>query len=258
MPVHARFATILRRAVLAAALLTVPLLAALPAQPARADSFTPAQKAEIVQIMRDALKKDPSILRDAVTALQADDTARAADATSRAIAAHQDALLDPADPIAGNPNAHVTLIEFFDVRCPYCRQMEPDLERLLAQDHDLRILYKDLPILGPPSVLASRALLAAQRQRQYLPMRAILMADPPQIDMAMIKAAALKLGLDWPRLQKDMQDPEISRALAANVALAKTLGIDGTPAFVLGDTLIPGAVSMADLQRAIAAVRAGG
>ncbi|MDE2517569.1 MAG: thioredoxin domain-containing protein [Rhodospirillales bacterium] len=223
-----------------------------------ADAFTPAQRAEIVQIVRQALKQDPSILRDAVAAMQQDDAAKQADAQAMAIAAQKAALLGPASPFAGNPAAKVTLIEFFDVRCPYCRQMEPDMAKLLAQDHDLRIIYKDLPILGPPSVLASRALLAAQRQGKYLPMRSLLMADPPQIDMAMVQAAAAKLGLDWPRLRKDMQSSAVSDQIRANLALARALKIDGTPAFVLGDTLIPGAIGMADLQQAIAAQRKAG
>ena len=128
--------------------------------PVRANEFTPAQRAEIVQILRDALKQDPSILRDAVGAMQADE----GEQQRAALAAAKDRLIDPADPVGGNPNGDVTIVEFFDTRCPYCRKLEPSMAELLASDHGVRLVYKDLPILGPPSELGSKALLAAQRQ----------------------------------------------------------------------------------------------
>ena len=134
------------------------LAACLLSLPARAAEFTPAQRAEIVQILRDALKQDPSILRDAVTAMQTDE----GDRQRAALAAAKDTLVDPADPVGGNPKGDVTIVEFFDTRCPYCRKLEPTMADLLARDHGVRLVYKDLPILGPASVLGSKALLAAQ------------------------------------------------------------------------------------------------
>ena len=131
--------------------------------PTQASEFTAAQRAEIVQILRDALKQDPSILREAVDALQADDGKN----QRAALAAAKDSLVDPADPVNGNPNGDVTIVEFFDTRCPYCRKLEPSMAELLAHDHGVRLVYKDLPILGPASVLGSKALLAAQRQGGY-------------------------------------------------------------------------------------------
>ena len=119
--------------------------------PAWANEFTPAQRAEIVQILRDALKQDPSILRDAVNALQTDDGER----QKMALAAAKDTLIDPADPVGGNPQGDVTIVEFFDTRCPYCRKLEPAMAELRARDHGVRLVYKDLPILGPASVLGS-------------------------------------------------------------------------------------------------------
>lgn len=227
-------------------------IACLLAQPVRADEFTPAQRAEIVQILRDALKRDPSILRDAIAAMDADDDAQHA----AALAAAQSTLVTPEDPVAGNPKGNVTIVEFFDTRCPYCRKMEPAMTEFLAQDGNVRLVYKDLPILGPASVLGSKALLAAQKQGGYDKLRSALMAAPPQTTMAMIREAALHLGLDWPRLEHDMEEPAISERLAANVNLARSIGIDGTPALVIGKTLIPGALSVAELTQAVAAARA--
>ena len=225
--------------------------------PLRADAseFTPAQRAEIVAIMRQALKQDPSILRDAVAALQADDTERSQTASRTAIAAARDRLVSPADPIAGDPQGDVTIVEFFDTRCPYCRRMEPTMAQFLAQDKRVRLVYKDLPILGPASLMGSKALLAAQNQGAYEPMRNAVMRLPPDTTMAQLESTARGLGLDWPRMQRDMDDPAIQTRLGQNLALAKTLGIQGTPALIVGGDLIPGAVDLPDLQKIVTAAR---
>ncbi len=224
--------------------------------PVRAAEFTPAQRAEIVQILREALKQDPSILRDAVSALRADDGDRQREASRAAIAQARDALLDPADPVGGNPSGDVTIVEFFDTRCPYCRRLEPTMADLLARDHGVRLIYKDLPILGPASTLGSRALLAAQRQGGYEKLRTAIMAAPPETTKDTVKAAAQRLGLDWPRLERDMEDAAIQARLDANVKLAQSIGIEGTPALIIGGNLIPGAVDLAELRKAVAAARA--
>lgn len=242
----------LARALATAVLLIVPLIAGSSV----AAEFTPAQRAEIVQIVREALKQDPSILRDAVDALRQENSRQDADASRAAILAHRDAMVTPDDPIAGNKDGTATIIEFYDTRCPYCRQMEPTMTRLLQQDHNVRLVYKDLPILGPASVIAAHALLAAQKQGGYDALRTALMKLPPDYTKDEILAIARKLGLDDARLAKDMDDPTITARLDANLQLARALGIDGTPALIIGDTLIPGAVEMAELEKDIAAVRA--
>ena len=153
--------------------------------------FTPVQRAAIVDILRQALKSDPSILRDAVTAMQADDGVREEAAARAAIASSQQALLHTeGDPVSGNPNGDVTLVEFFDVRCPYCRRMLPVLADLQRQDRKIRVVYKDIPILGPASVLGTRAELAAQKQGGYQKMHDALMAGTPNIDESVVKTAA--------------------------------------------------------------------
>lgn len=227
------------------------LAACLPLVSVQADEFTPAQRAEIVQILRDALKQDPSILRDAVAAMQADEANR----QRAAIAAARTTMVDPADPVAGNPNGDVTIVEFFDTRCPYCRKLEPTMADLLARDHRVRLVYKDLPILGPASVLGSKALMAAQQQGGYEKLRAAIMSAPPDTTKAMIQSAAEHIGLDWKRLDHDMNDPAIATRIEANLKQARDLGIEGTPALVIGGELIPGAVDLAELQKAVATAR---
>ena len=225
------------------------------ARSAAADSFTPAQRAEIVAIVRDALIHDPSILRDAVSALQADDGARQQAASQALLVAHRDALVTAADPIAGNPHGDVTIVEFFDTRCPYCRRMEPVMQKFLAEDRSVRLVYKDLPILGPASLLGSKALLAAQRQGGYAALREAVMQLPPDTTLAMIRTAAERLGLDWDRLSRDMAAPEVQQRIDANLNLARTLEIDGTPALVIGNTMVPGAVNLPELEKAVAEAR---
>jgi protein-disulfide isomerase len=222
------------------------------AVPAMADEFTPAQRAEIVQILRGALKQDPSILRDAVGALQADD----GDHQRAALAAAKDSLVDPADPVAGNARGDVTIVEFFDTRCPYCRKLEPTMADLLARDRGVRLVYKDLPILGPASVLGSKALLAAQKQGGYEKLRDAIMAAPPQTTKAIIQEAAQRVGLDWKRLERDMDDPAIQARINTNLQLARSVGIEGTPALVIGGELIRGAVDLAELRKAVTTARA--
>jgi protein-disulfide isomerase len=228
----------------------------IPIATGRAAEFTPAQRVEIVQILRDALKQDPSILRDAVTALQAEEGDRQQAASRAAIAAARDKMVDPADPVAGNAKGDVTIVEFFDTRCPYCRKLEPTMAKFLARDHGVRLVYKDLPILGPASVLGSKALLAAQKQGGYEKLRDAIMLAPPDTTKAMIQADAQKLGLDWKRLERDMDDPAITVRIQSNLKLAHDLGIEGTPAMVIGGTLIPGAIDIADLAKAVASERA--
>jgi protein-disulfide isomerase len=225
------------------------------AQAAAAAGFTPAQRDEIVGIVRDALKSDPSILRDAIVALQADEAKHDQDTARAAIARSRDSLVNPADPVAGDPKGDVTIVEFFDTRCPYCRKIEPVMDSFLNQDRRVRLVYKDLPILGPASVLGSKALLAAQRQNAYVKMREAVMKLPPDTTLAQIETTARSLGLDWHRMARDMDDPSVQARIDANLKLARELGIQGTPALVIGEALIPGAVDLGDLRKAVADVR---
>jgi len=224
------------------------------APPAFADPLTAAQRAEVVQIIRQALTQDPSILRDAIVAMQADDARRQSQATQATTAPGKIALISPEDPVAGNPHGDVTVVEFYDLRCPYCRGMEPEVTQFLQQDHGVRLVYKDLPILGPPSVLGARALLAAQKQGAYAQLRTALMRDPPDFTLQSIHLDSQKLGLNWDRLQHDMDDPSVQQRLDNNVNLASAMGIEGTPTFVVGQTIISGA-DLDNVQKAVAAMR---
>jgi len=233
------------------------LLASLAfAPPALAQGFSPEQRREIVDVLRDALRQDPNILRDALVALEEADTNAKAGAQRAAITAQAAALFRNAeDPVKGNPQGAVTVVEFFDARCGYCKQIHPAVEQLLRRQGDVRLVLKDLPILGPNSLLASRALLAAQRQGKYAELYDTLMKLREEPAEPVLKREAEKLGLDWARLRRDMDDPAIARRLEANTRLAGALRIEGTPALIIGDTLVPGAVDLATLERLVAEAR---
>lgn len=246
--------TSLRNAVLAGALALAASAASAQQAP---PGFTDAQRAEIVGILRDALRSDPSILREALEGLELAERREREGAGRAAIAANAEALFrDPADPAIGNPQGAVTVVEFFDPRCGYCKRMIPVVEELLRRQRDVRWVMKDFPILGPTSVLASRALLAAQKQGKYAELHDAVMKLREEPAEPVLKREAERAGLDWARLKRDMDDPAVQRRLDANGRLAQALQIQGTPAMVVGGTLVPGAVDLATLERLVAEARA--
>lgn len=226
------------------------------AAPASAEEFSPAQRQAIVSVLRDALKQDPSIIRDALAAMQADEQQRQEKVTRDVIAMLGPRLIDPADPVAGNPIGDVTVIEFYDTRCPYCRRMMPVMGELLRADPNVRIVFKDMPVLGPNSQLESQALLAAQKQGGYFPMQQAIMTAGGTSTRDSLRLTAERIGLDGGKLARDMDEVAIKARLEANTQLAQQLGIEGTPAFIVGQRLIAGAADLAEILRAVAEVRA--
>jgi protein-disulfide isomerase len=212
---------------------------------------------QVEKIVRDYLLREPEIIYQALQELQRrEDEAKAARQRA-AIAANQSQLLDAAHtPIGGNPDGDVTLVEFFDYHCAYCRRVVSSVRALMDEDPDLRLVFKDLPVLGPDSVRAAKAALASRKQNGYVPFHFALMASD-DLSIEGIRAAAAAVGLDPKRLEADMDSPEVNQAIDANYALANELGIQGTPAFVIGDQLIPGAVDKARLEQLIQQARAG-
>ncbi|MDF1585936.1 DsbA family protein [Marinimicrococcus flavescens] len=210
---------------------------------------------EVERIVRDYLLREPEILVEALEALQQRRQIAEAEAQKDALAARAGELFeDPSDPVV-NEGGDVTVVEFFDYRCPYCRNMVPELVELLDEDRGLRVVFKEIPILGEESRLASRAALAAARQDKYMAMHEALMSTK-DFSEAGIEKIAKEIGLDVARLKKDMGSEEISRKIEENLALASELGINGTPSFIIGETLIPGAVPVARLAQLVEAQRA--
>jgi protein-disulfide isomerase len=232
---------------------------ALTPWPASADSSMPQDKAGLDQAIHDYLMSHPDVVLQALKAGQQQADAEAAEQSRRTIITKQEELIEaPDDLVQGNPKGDVTVVEFFDYRCPYCKQVEPSLDALLKEDGKLRIVYKEFPILGEASTYATRVALAAKQQGKYAEFHRAMMATKGEIGDDAVLAVAAALGLDMTKLKADMAAPEIDKLIDRNYTLADALDIQGTPALIIGDTLIPGATDLDALRKDIAAVRKGG
>ena len=221
-----------------------------------AQSFSPAQKQEIDGLIHDYLQQHPEAVMDALKAAQQQADAAKAAAAKQTIAAKRNELLhDPNSAVAGNPNGDVTLVEFFDYRCPYCKAIEPSLDALIKEDGNLRVVYKEFPILGPTSVVASRVAIAARQQGKYAAFHARMMALKGNIDDDAVMKVAEASGIDLAKLKRDMTAASVGQIIQRNYALADALGIDATPALVIGDQLTMGAVDIDGLRQLIADAR---
>ena len=208
------------------------------------------------QRVRDYLLKNPEVIMEALQILQERQRAAEAENFKRTITERSEEILnDSAAPVGGNAAGDVTLVEFFDYNCPYCRKVAPTMADLEEADPDLRIVYKEYPILGPGSEFAARAALASRKQGKYVPFHHALMQASEQVTEETVMEIARVVGLDPEQLGADMQDPAIQAAIARNLELANALGITGTPSFVIGDRIVPGAADFRTLQGLIADVR---
>jgi len=184
---------------------------------------------------------------------------RKEEARRQALTSNAKALFDDGvSYVAGNPKGDVTLVEFFDYRCGYCKQVQQSVMTLIKEDPRLRVVLKELPVLGPDSVLASRAAIAALEQDKggkYLGFHNALMSFRGQLTEAEVFRIAASSGLDVTKLKADMAAPKVEQVIRANLALAEKLGINGTPGFVIGQELIPGAISLESMRKLVQAAR---
>src|ERR1700751_4591441 len=189
--------------------------------PVRAAEIPTEQRQAIEGIIHDYLLHKPDVLIEALHGAE-DKLNREADAKAEKVLGDQrrEIFDDPATPVGGNPQGDVTIVEFFDYRCPYCKQVLPSLQALLKEDHKLRFVYKEMPVLGPASVTAAHAALAAQRQGKYEAFHNAMMATKGQITDETVYKVAGSVGLDVDRMKQDMTAPEIAQSLKANLALA--------------------------------------
>jgi protein-disulfide isomerase len=243
---------------LAALAVACGLTAALHAQAIRAAEIPSEQRQAIEGIIHDYLLNNPDVLIEALRSAE-EKVNREADAKATTILSDRasEVFDNPATPVGGNPKGNVTIVEFFDYRCPYCKQVLPALQALLKEDHGLRFVYKEFPVLGPASVTAAHAALAAQRQGKYEAFHTSMMAAKGQITEDTIYKVAGSVGLDVDRLKQDMAAPEIEQELKANLALAEALNIRGTPGFIIGKKIVPGALDLDALKDMIAEARKG-
>ncbi|TDP47957.1 DsbA family protein [Zavarzinia compransoris] len=238
-------------------LLGTSLAALLLAQgPALAETFDPAAKQEIREIVKDYLMEHPEVILEAVQALQdRQEQARANQAKDLIVQLREQLLRDSRDPVIGNPKGDITLVEFFDYRCGYCKQAQPILAELIKSDPKLRVVLKEFPILGPDSLVASKAAIAALAQGKYPVFHEALIATRGTLSDDKIMDIAKSVGLDTAKLKADMEKPEITGQISDIHGLAQRLEINGTPSFIVGDTLVPGAVDLETLKKLVAEAR---
>ena len=218
--------------------------------------FTALQKNDIRNTVREYILENPQVIVEALDAVQSQQQRSEGRRRQSAVVARADQLYrSRSDPSVGDPKATVTIVEFFDYQCPYCRRMAQQLAELNKDDPDLRIVYKEFPIFGPASTLAARAALGAARQGKYEEFHLALMGIRGAPSERSIFRAAERIGLDAGRLRADMNSPNTQRIFQRNHQLAQELGIRGTPAFVIGDQVIPGAIEIRRLRELIAEQR---
>jgi protein-disulfide isomerase len=235
------------------------LLANLPTQ-VRAkptEGFTATQKAEIEAIVRQYLvDKNPETINEAMKVVNQREQARKETAAKEALSRNKSLIFgDSSSPVLGNPKGDVTIVEFYDYSCGYCKASHAAVAELLKTDKNVRLIAKEFPILGEGSMLAARAALASVKQNKFDKFHAALMEYREQFDEAAIMNLARQAGLDPARLKRDMNDKAIDQAIAKNQQLGNELGITGTPMFIIGDTVNPGGLDAAALKQAVANAR---
>lgn len=250
-----------RHAVLAvAALGALAVAPALISQNAGAETaaagFTEAQKKEIGQVVKEYLLENPGIIFEAADKHRAKMEADAAKAAEASIDENIEWLTRPEAPSIGSSNPDITVVEFFDYNCGYCVRALPDIQNVLKTDSNVRFVFKEIPILGPTSKTAALWALAAHRQGKYFEFHVAVMNHKGPKEEAELEKIAKGVGLDVEKIKKDLASGEIEADLNKNIEISQKIGVQGTPAFVVGSTFIPGYVGEEGLKQAIAAERA--
>jgi len=221
--------------------------------PSRAVELDPAAKESMEQVIEQYLRTHPEVIEQSLQALEAKREAEEKARQKVALVAHQQDLLhDPASPVSGNLSGDVALIEFFDYRCGYCKRAADAVTQLQKEDSRVRVIYKDFPILGEASELAAKAALASKAQGKHQVFHEAMLAFKGDITKDALLSMAGEVGLDTAKLQADMRNPEWQHVIERNRALARSLGISGTPGFIVGTELVPGALDVNGLKELIA------
>ena len=215
-----------------------------------------SDKVAVGKMVRDYILANPEVLVEAMQELEKKQESDRTNVAQKAIKAYEGELLRDAEtPVGGNPNGNVVIVEFNDYQCPYCKRAYVAVKAVAKADGNVKIIHKDLPILGEASKIAALAALASVKQGKHAEMHAALMENTARLDRAKILEIAGSTGLDVAKLETDMQDPNLQRIIERNMAVASALGVRGTPAFVIGNQFVPGAVDADALKQLIADAR---
>jgi len=216
----------------------------------------PSWRQAVERVIESYIRSHPEMIEQAQQALEAKRQEEEKVRVKEAIATHRSELLhDPESPVSGDPAGEVTVVEFFDYRCGFCQRAAGSVTQLQKDDTRVRIVYKDFPILGADSVQAAKAALASRSQGQHQAFHEALFAAKGELTREQILQIANDVGLDTKKLVADMDNPEWLAIIERNRALASELGITGTPAFVVGTELVPGAIDLTTLKELVTRAR---
>ena len=221
-------------------------------------AMTPEQKEEIEQLIADYLEQNPEVVINAIHVWQQKQEAAEAALQKETIAELYKEVAHTNSPSWGNPDGKTVIVEFSDYNCPYCKRVFPEVHKLVKDDGDIRVVMKELPVLGPGSEYAAKAALAARKQGKYQAFHDEMMTSGARVSRDGVNKVARRIGMDLEQMQKDMDSSETRQELAKNQLWAERLGITGTPAFVIGDELVPGAIDGATMKRLVEAARKNG
>ncbi|WP_300514462.1 DsbA family protein [Aliiroseovarius sp.] len=206
------------------------------------------EESRIKELVLETIRENPGIVMEAVAILEQRQVAAAELARADLLSNNRDILeKDPNAPVLGNPEGDVTVVEFFDYNCPYCRRAMDEVQGLLEADPNVRLVYREWPILGEGSVFAAKAALASRKQGKYEEFHWAMMGMSGRAEEASVMRIAAEIGLDVGQLRRDMEAPEVQEHLVTSMDLSKSLGFNGTPSFVIGDDLVPGFVEQSQL-----------
>lgn len=238
-------------------LLTMALGAALlvPAT-AQAEGFTPEQKKELEAMFEAYLLQNGDKVMQSVENYQVQEQVRQMEQAKANISNNADYLYNSGSPSFGPEDADVTIVEFFDYNCGYCKKAIDELQEVLKDDDNIRVIFKEMPILAPTSHEAAQWALAADKQGKYFEFHSKLMHSTLPKNEDLFKKVAKELGLDMKKLEKDKDDPAVLAMIEKNIAMSKELGVRGTPAFIIGNEFSPGYIPAAQMKEMIAKTRA--
>jgi protein-disulfide isomerase len=223
---------------------------------AAAAEFNDKQADEIRAIVKQYLIDHPEVIQEALRANEERQQRAEDERRNQALQSNaSDIFRSGDDLVAGNSSGSVTMVEFFDYNCGYCKRAFPDVMKMIQADGDLKLVMKEFPILGPGSVYAARAALASRKQDKYWEYHLALLGHDGRIDEATADEIARSVGLDVAKLKTDMKSDDVTRVIQRNMMLAEALRIEGTPAFIIDDVLIPGAVGFDALAATVKSVR---
>tara|TARA_B100000676_G_C17981265_1_gene789147 strand:+ start:625 stop:1323 length:699 start_codon:yes stop_codon:yes gene_type:complete len=224
--------------------------------PIAAEPLSSEQKKAFEKVIRDYLLANPQVILESMEKLRERERVEQEKIAKRTLSENKDTIFDhPMSPVSGNDKGNVTLVEFFDYQCGYCKRVIGSMVDLVENDKNLRVVWKELPILGEMSRVAAIAAMASKKQGKYYEFHVALMQNRGQLSLEIIMRIARSVGIDIAKLQKDMGDPKIAAYLDETIQLAQSLGIRGTPGFIIGERIVPGAVSLDQLKNFISEAR---